>query len=55
MGADAEVAGHLKIDEGFPLLKITSMVYENETPLEYRESYYRGDKYKFFATRTLSN
>lgn len=55
MGANAEVADHLKIDQGFPLLKITSMVYENQTPLEYRESYYRGDKYKFFATRTLMN
>lgn len=55
IGANSEIANFLKLEEGSPMLKITSMVYQHEIPLEYRESYYRGDKYKFFTTRVLTN
>lgn len=43
----------LKVKEGFPLIKVTSLVYQDKNPLEYKETYYRGDKYKFFITRYM--
>lgn len=43
----------LKIQDGFPLLRVTSIIYQDKNPLEYKESYYKGDMYKFFITRQL--
>ncbi len=51
--ANVELAAVLKIPEGFPLLKVTSIVYQHQQPLEYKEAYYKGDMYKFFITRQL--
>lgn len=52
--ANEHLADVLKIAEGFPLLKVTSIVYQEKQPLEYKESYYKGDMYKFFITRQLN-
>lgn len=41
----------LRIDNNYPLIRVSSVVYQNESALEYKESYYKGDKYKFFITR----
>lgn len=49
--ASEQVAKTLKIEVGFPILRVSSIVYQNKTPLEYKEAYYRGDKYRFFVTR----
>lgn len=55
---EAQAAHHplteiLQVQEGFPLFRVTSIVYQDKTPLEYKETYYRGDKYKFFITRHM--
>jgi GntR family transcriptional regulator len=55
---EAQAAHHplteiLQVQEGFPLFRVTSIVYQDKTPLEYKETYYRGDKYKFFITRHI--
>lgn len=44
----------LEIPVGEPLLKVTSIVYKDENPLEFKEAYYKGDIYKFFVTRRLN-
>lgn len=51
--AKEKTANVLKVTVGSPLLRVTSIVYQNETPLEYKEAYYRGDKYRFFVTRQI--
>ncbi|MCE7791807.1 GntR family transcriptional regulator [Salipaludibacillus sp. CUR1] len=51
--AAEQVSSALNIAQGFPVLCVTSIVYEDKTPLEYKETYYRGDKYKFFITRDM--
>lgn len=51
--ADETLAKTLDVPEGFPLLKVFSIVYQNDQPLEYKESFYRGDKYRFFVTRNM--
>lgn len=43
----------LDVDLHFPLFRVTSIIYQDKTPLEYKETYYRGDKYKFFITRQM--
>ncbi len=43
----------LDVDIHFPLFRVTSMVYQDKTPLEFKETYYKGDKYKFFITRQM--
>lgn len=53
MISDTELANILEIPEGFPLLKVTSIVYKDKAPLEFKEAYYKGDLYKFFITRRL--
>lgn len=46
--ADFEQAKLLKIRKGDPLLFISSIIYlEDGTPIEYYQSYYRADRYKF--------
>lgn len=51
--ADSLLADILEVKEGFPLFRVSSIVYQDQTPLEYKETYYRGDKYKFFITRPM--
>lgn len=51
--AHDQVAEILKVDPGFPLLRVTSIVYQENNPLEFKETYYRGDKYRFFVTRKI--
>jgi|SRR5699024_529473 len=48
-----ELENILKIDDTNTLLKITSVIYENDIPLEFKKAYYRGDQYKFFITRNI--
>lgn len=46
--ADAHTAKLLKINERLPILKVTALSRDGDlTPVEYTESYYRGDKYRF--------
>ncbi|TVR24491.1 MAG: GntR family transcriptional regulator [Anaerolineaceae bacterium] len=46
----AEEARVLKVDQSTPILHITRVTYiEHERPIEYVESAYRGDRYKFRA------
>lgn len=48
--ANATDAELLNVSEGFPLLHITRVTFlDNDTPLEYVESAYRGDRYIFRA------
>ncbi|WP_339164872.1 GntR family transcriptional regulator [Siminovitchia sp. FSL W7-1587] len=51
VAANEHVSDILHVETGFPLLRITSIVFQDTLPLEYKESYYRGDKYRFFITR----
>lgn len=53
---EAIVAGEflseiLQVEKDAPVFKVSSIVYSDEQPIEYKEAYYRGDKYKFFITR----
>lgn len=43
----------LQVEQGSPIFRVTSIVYSNDKPIEYRENHYRGDKYKFFITRNM--
>lgn len=46
--ADSEQAKLLSIHKGDPLIHLNSIVYlEDDTPIEFYRSYYRGDRYKF--------
>lgn len=54
MIAPEQIAKILKVDAGFPLLRVTSIVYQEDIPLEFKETYYRGDKYRFFVTRKVN-
>lgn len=53
IGASDDLAEKLDVDLHFPLLRITSILYEEQTPLEYKEAYYKGDNYRFFITRQI--
>ena len=48
-----ELGEILQLTDDQSLLKISSIIYDNEIPLEYRKAYYNGDTYKFFITRTI--
>src|SRR5699024_7295342 len=54
LSATENTAELLHVDVGFPLLRVTSIIYEDATPLEYKEAYYLGDKYRFFITRKIN-
>lgn len=50
--ADSYIANILKIKNGNPILIADSIVYsDNDQPLEYKTTVYRGDKYKFSLVR----
>lgn len=50
--ADEFLADVLKIEKGAPIFRVSSIVYADKKTIEYKEAYYRGDKYKFFISRT---
>ena len=42
------------LPEGSPLFKVTSIIYtRQESPIELRRAYYRGDRYKFNVSREV--
>jgi GntR family transcriptional regulator len=44
----------MDIHEGHPLFLISSIMYtRDDSPLEYRKSFYRADKYKFHIKRQV--
>ncbi len=50
--ADDVTKGLLRVDKGAPLFLLTAIIYSREgKPIEYRSSYYRGDRYKFNIKR----
>lgn len=52
--ADKEMAKLMDIHEGHPLFLISSIMYtRDDSPLEYRKSFYRADKYKFHIKRQV--
>ncbi|MCR8632719.1 GntR family transcriptional regulator [Paenibacillus radicis (ex Xue et al. 2023)] len=53
--SDDALSSILKIATGSPILLVTSIIYDNQQPVEYKNAYYRGDKYKFFLTREYSD
>ncbi len=52
--SDDYIASYLRLKETAPIFKVTSIFYADNQPIEYRTAYYKGDKYKFFITRTMS-
>lgn len=55
VNADSNVAENLNIKKGSAVLILETLTYtENNTLLEYKVAYYRGDKYSFTLTRELS-
>jgi len=52
--ADKDIAKLMDIHEGYPLFLISSIMYtRDDSPLEYRKSFYRADKYKFHIKRQV--
>lgn len=51
--SDESLSDVLKVPQRSPIFSVTSIVYAHDKPIEYREAFYRGDKYKFFITRQL--
>ena len=51
--ANKELASTMHIEEGWPIFQVTSIMYKDAYPLEYREAFYRGDQYRFFIKRKL--
>ncbi|MEX1031150.1 MAG: GntR family transcriptional regulator [Paenibacillaceae bacterium] len=52
--ADDNISHILKLNPNSSLLLVTSIVYADDQPIEFKNAYYRGDKYKFFLTRQFS-
>ncbi|MFF5987065.1 GntR family transcriptional regulator [Prauserella flavalba] len=52
--ADRELGELLGVDEGWPILRVTSVLSQEQRPVEYRTASYRGDRYKFAVDRSLS-
>lgn len=52
LAADEDLAGILSVEAGTPLFLASSIIYDDENkPIEYKNAYYRGDKYKFHIKR----
>lgn len=52
VAADEPTAALLKVDPGFPVFRVESVMRSDLRVLEYRVARYRGDKYKFAIERT---
>lgn len=53
VGADRNLAELLAVAEGFPVLRVTSVLLCDDRPIEYRTACYRGDRYRFAVNRNL--
>lgn len=52
LAADEHLAETLSIEVGKPLFLASSIIYSSDNkPIEYKNAYYRGDKYKFHIKR----
>ncbi|GAB3483000.1 GntR family transcriptional regulator [Nocardiopsis coralliicola] len=51
--ADPALAGLLEVAEGWPILRVTSLLTAAGEALEYRRAAYRGDRYTFAVDRRL--
>lgn len=51
--ATPEIAGHLNVEPGTPVLAVESVMADDDGPLEFRRAYYRADRYKFGLKRRL--
>jgi GntR family transcriptional regulator len=47
ISADEDLARHLRIEEGSPLLRIERLTYANEQPIDFEFLYYRGDAFQY--------
>src|SRR5690625_2531519 len=52
--AKDEIIDILLVERDSPLLRVNSIVYHDNNPHEYKEAYYRGDKYRFFIKRQIN-
>lgn len=53
--ADEKLGDTLCISAGAPIFKVTSVIHtRGDIPIEYKEVYYRGDKFKFSISRRHS-
>lgn len=55
VAASPEIAGHLRVDVGSPVLAVESVMADDAGPLEFRRAYYRADRYKFGLKRRLGS
>ncbi|WP_016906727.1 GntR family transcriptional regulator [Streptomyces xiaopingdaonensis] len=53
MVADRTLAALLAVPEGWPVLRVTSVMSQSGRPIEYRLASYRGDRYRFAVDRGL--
>ena len=51
--ADSNIAKILKISKGDPVMKMETHAYSHGDLVEYKEAYYRADKYSFSIVRQL--
>jgi GntR family transcriptional regulator len=55
MTADERLSSLMRVKKGFAIFLITSVfMTQDQRPLEFRKAMYRGDRYKFYITRELS-
>lgn len=52
--ATEELAEHLDLTTGAPVLAIESVMADSQGPLEFRRAYYRADRYTFAVERRLN-
>jgi len=53
--ASEAIAELLQVEQGWPIFRVESVMYNGEEPLEYRISHYRGDQYKFALERSIAS
>jgi GntR family transcriptional regulator len=47
ISADEDLARHLRIEEGSPLLRIERLTFADEKPIDFEFLYYRGDAFQY--------
>lgn len=54
--ADAEIAARLDVPQGSPVLTVTRVIFgPDKKPIDYVESYYRGDRYTYTVNLGLDD
>lgn len=53
ISAGKSMAAALQVERGVPLLKIETFAYKDTVLIEYKEAYYRADKYAFTIKRHM--